>query len=106
METHLNSRSLLYAVALQSMYHLCLESISSILLFYRLDSKIQELEKKYHVPHRWVPTDVEYLEVQRSFSMEKKNQISEALWATCTRRLFLLKLKLRYAGKYFAQACI
>ncbi|CAI8039364.1 hypothetical protein GBAR_LOCUS21892 [Geodia barretti] len=37
------------------------------------------------------------MEVQSSFSMEKKNQISEALWATCARRLFLLKLKSRYA---------
>ena len=78
--------------------HIFRNCVIIVLYLFRLGTKLQELEKQHHVPHRWVLTDVEYMEVQSSFSMEKKNQISEALWATCARRLFLLKLKSRYAG--------
>jgi len=42
---------------------------------------------------------MEYLEAQRALSWEKSNQVAEALWATSSRRQFLLTLKAKYAGK-------
>jgi len=45
------------------------------------------------------PSDMEYLEAQRALSWEKSNQVAEALWATSSRRQFLLTLKAKYAGK-------
>ena len=59
------------------------------------------MEAQYHIPHHCEPTYSDYVQVQRSLSTEKQNYVAEALWATSTRCLFLLKLKAKYAGLMF-----
>ena len=56
------------------------------------------MEKQYHVLHRWTPNDPQYIQVKEFFSFEKQSQLAEAMWASSSRRQFLLKLKAKYAG--------
>ena len=73
---------------------------SKFLNSYRLNVRLKELERQYHISQRWSPTDSEYMQVQHSFSIEKQTYVNEALWAASARRQFLLKLKAKYAGIY------
>ena len=62
---------------------------------------LNELEKKHHIPQRWEKADPEYIQMQKYFSTEKLSYMSEALWATASRRQFLLSMKAKYAGKHY-----
>lgn len=64
----------------------------------RLNVKLTELEKLHNIRHRWTTEDVEYLQVKHTFSLEKRVQIAEIMWASSVRRQYLLKLKAKYAG--------
>lgn len=66
---------------------------------YRLDNQLKETEKAHNIPSRWDECTREYIEAQNVFSREKGDQISNALWVSCNRRQFLLKLKAKYAGR-------
>ena len=65
---------------------------------YSLERKLDEIEKAYSLSHRWLPTDHEYTENQQAMMRHKKEQVLLALWRSSQRRLFLLKLKGKYAG--------
>lgn len=65
---------------------------------YSIDKELKEMEKKHHLQYRWTPTDVEYEDMQKLFSRGKRDNLLEALWASSSRRQFLLGLKAKYAG--------
>ena len=69
-------------------------------LLYRLDKKLIEMERCHRLSSRWMPTDNEYLTVKHAFTMEKQEQVAEAMWASSMRQQFLLKLKAKYAGNF------
>lgn len=72
-----------------------------LFVFVRLDKQLSRLEEKNHIHTRWDASAKEYKEVQLAFSLQKKEQLSAAIWAASRRRQFLLKLKAKYAGKMF-----
>ena len=69
--------------------------------YFRLNTRLHEFEREYHIPHRWGPADHEFVEVQQHFNCEKQSQLAQAMWASSVRRQFLLKLKAKYAGTVF-----
>lgn len=69
-----------------------------VCFFYRLNTSLEKLEKQHCIPHRWVPADTEYIQVQQYYSQEKQDQLAEAMWTSSVCRQFLLKLKSKYAG--------
>ena len=66
----------------------------------RLDKKLKEIEIKYHIRSRWASSDPVYIEVKSKFTKEHIRQLAEAMWSASSRRLFLLQLKAKYAGKH------
>ena len=47
---------------------------------------------------QWLPSDSEYKELKYSLLVEKKDRLLLELWRVTQQRLFLLKLKKKYAG--------
>ena len=64
----------------------------------RLDKQLKEMEQKHHIGSRWNPSGRIYLEMKSTFTKDRKRQVAEALWATSSRRQFLLQMKAKYAG--------
>ena len=58
---------------------------------------MSELEHQYSII-RWLPSDSKYKELQYSLLVEKKDRLLLELWRVAQQRLFLLKLKKKYAG--------
>ena len=58
---------------------------------------MSELEHQYSII-RWLPSDSKYKELQYSLLVEKKDRLLLELWMVAQQRLFLLKLKKKYAG--------
>ena len=65
----------------------------------RLNAKLEDLERKLSLSHRWVPSDVEFKECEHTFSYDKKQQLLLELLKASQRRMFLLKLKKKYVGQ-------
>ncbi len=64
----------------------------------RLDKELRELELINGIKHRWTLSDSAYVEAQKVFSKERSEQVAKSLWSASSRRMFLLKLKAKYAG--------
>ena len=62
----------------------------------RLNKKLSELERKHGIISRWSITDPE---AKRAHGKEMQRRLRASLWATITRRQYLLKMKAKYAGK-------
>ena len=56
------------------------------------------MEKQYCIPHQWVPTEHEYMQVEQVFTHDTQSQLVEAKWASSGCHQFLLKFKAKYAG--------
>ncbi len=69
------------------------------MLFIRFESQLGELECKYSIS-RWLPSGPEYKELQCALRMERKDRLLLKLWRVSQQRLFLLKLKKKYAGTW------
>ncbi len=65
---------------------------------FRLDKHLVDLEKKHCIPCRWLPSDEVYKECELSILFSKREQLILQIWKASQRRMFLLKLKKRYAG--------
>ena len=65
----------------------------------RLEGQLSEWERKYSL-QRWLPSDTVYKELEYSLVLDKKEQLLLELWKISQRRLFLLKLKKKYAGDH------
>lgn len=66
---------------------------------FRLDKQLKEMEASHHIHCRWSQSCLEFKEAERAYSKLKEQQLVELMWATSSRRQFLLKLKARYAGR-------
>lgn len=66
----------------------------------RLEKELSECERRNKLSHRWLQSDRQYKELEHSLLFNKKEQILLELWKVSQRRLFLLKLKRKYAGIY------
>ena len=70
-----------------------------ILLLYRLEENLSEMEREHSITKRWEPSDFEYAETKCCVVKEKQEQLSVAMWTAVVRRQMLLRLKGKYAGK-------
>ncbi len=59
---------------------------------------LKGMESSNHIV-RWTQSSKDYKEAQIAFSKQKEEEVAEVIWATSSRRQFLLKLKAKYAGK-------
>lgn len=57
------------------------------------------MESKYRIATRWRRSDAEYAEVKVAYIKEMQERLRASLWATVSRRYYLLKMKAKYAGK-------
>ena len=64
----------------------------------RLDKELKELERKHRVPLRWTSSDSEYRAMQSQMTRERCDSVLSSIWASSSRRQFLLQLKAKYAG--------
>ena len=62
------------------------------------EKKLEEIEEKHSITSRWTPSDKEYQKLEHSLVTDKKEQLLMAIWKAVKRRVFLLKLKAKYAG--------
>ncbi len=65
----------------------------------RLNRSLLELEKEHSVPQRWLPTDKQYKECEYFIMLNRREQLLVDIWNAGQRRMFLLQLKKKYAGK-------
>ena len=72
---------------------------NSLLPDARLSKQLTDVERRHHMHCCWTSEDEEYLKIKHTFSLQKRQQIGEAMWASSVQRQFLLKLKAKYAGK-------
>lgn len=68
---------------------------------FRLDRDLKSEEEAHHIKCRWPQSSSQYKEVHSSLSKRREKELGEIMWSTSSRRQFLLKLKAKYAGKYF-----
>ena len=66
----------------------------------RLERKLVEMGKRYRLSCRWSSSDEVVQMYKGLLTKNKRKQLLSSLWAACTKRLFLLKLKAKYAGMY------
>lgn len=92
LQSYMNLQSKLAQISLKQQQKLALCSEVS-----KLNRRLQEIEKERHIPCRWDAKDPEFMQVQHHFSDEKQTQLAEAMWASSSRRQFLLKMKAKYA---------
>ena len=57
-----------------------------------------EYEKKYSISQRWLPSDKEYKDCMYTVLL-RGNSYFCTFWKAGQRRMFLLKLKKKYAGE-------
>ena len=69
-----------------------------VLCNFRLETKLHEMEKKYSLLHRWLPSDEEFKECEGFVHSSKNEQLLLQVWKAGQRRMFLLNLKKKYAG--------
>lgn len=74
----------------------------STLIIYRLDKQLKEFEVKYHLLCWWDTASRDYTEAQMALSLERRDDVGEAMWAASSRRQYLLKTKAKYAGMFFS----
>lgn len=79
----------------------CFMYISSCktFLLIRLDKQLSELEHRHKVVSRWHVRGPQYIEAKCAYLRETQQRVCASLWATITRRQFLLKMKAKYGGK-------
>ena len=65
-----------------------------------LDKKLKEVEVKQAILVRWTPSSTEYRELERQVLDNKREYLLLGIWEAAKWRMFLLKLKAKYAGKY------
>ncbi len=65
----------------------------------RLDKKLKEMESKNNIQSRWAATNPVYMDMKAWYTKEHIRQLAEAMWSASSRRLFLIQLKAKYAGK-------
>ena len=69
-------------------------------LHYSLDKRLKEVEVKQAILVRWTPSSTEYRELERQVLDNKREYLLLGIWEAAKRRMFLLKLKAKYAGNY------
>ena len=69
-------------------------------IHYSLDKKLKEVEVKQAILVRWTPSSTEYRELERQVLDNKREYLLLGIWEAAKQRMFLLKLKAKYAGKY------
>lgn len=62
-----------------------------------LEIHLQDIEKKHNIM-RWTPLDKEYVELDHILKLNMQETLLLQLLKSANRRLFLLKLKKKYAG--------
>ena len=65
---------------------------------HRLEKQLTQLEMKHGVTVRWDKDNPQYTCARLDCLREKKQNLQSSLWATISRRQYLLKFKKRYAG--------
>ena len=63
-----------------------------------MDHQLADFEHRHNIRGRWASTDPCYLEAQKAFFSEKKEQLQASLWAAVVKRHYLLRMKAKYAG--------
>ena len=63
-----------------------------------------DIEVKYSICQRWLPSDKEWSDCEQSILLCKKEQFLLQILKAGQRRLFLLELKKKYAGRYIYRA--
>ena len=69
-------------------------------VFQASKKNLKDMEQKLSISTRWTSSDVEYKEVEHALLTNKREQMLLAMWKAAKRRLFLLRLKAKYAGTY------
>ena len=64
----------------------------------RLNSRLEEIERKHAIQHRWSQSNVEYTECLYTLALDKREHLLISMWKSGQRRTFLLNLKKKYAG--------
>lgn len=71
----------------------------------RLEAELNKIEKKHHISQRWLPTDSNFIEYKCLLASNQSEQILQQICVAGQRRLFLLNLKRKYAGKIISLIC-
>ena len=61
-----------------------------------VNSQLAEMERKFSITKRWLPCDVEYVQMKGSILTERRNQLHTLLRACVVKRSYLLKMKAKY----------
>lgn len=82
---------------------ICLVSLSLLvtlldLYMNSMESQLGDFERRHNIKSRWKVTDPEYSDAKQCFLKEKQEQVVSCLWASVTRRHYLLRMKAKYAG--------
>ena len=59
---------------------------------------MEKTERKQSISTRWHPSDIIYKENEFVVLQAKKEQLLLEMWKASHKRMFLLKLKMKYAG--------
>ena len=68
---------------------------------YRMEEQLAKFEQRHGIAQQWQQSNKEYIDAQCVFFKEKREQLHGSLYATVSRRFYLLKMKARYSGMLF-----
>ena len=66
---------------------------------HRIEKDLKELEVKHGISVCWEENDQEYTTAKLDQLKKKKEQLCASMWATMSKRQYLLQMKAKYAGK-------
>lgn len=79
--------------------------VQKTIFYIRLDKQLTDLERRHKVVSRWHVQDPQYIAAKCVHLRETQQRVRASLWATITRRQFLLKMKAKYGGKLKCNEC-
>ena len=65
---------------------------------YRLEKQLLQLEIKHGIIVRWDKNDPQFTAAKQDHLKGKKEQLQTSIWATISKRQYLLKMKAKFAG--------
>lgn len=64
----------------------------------RLEGQLEKIERNQSISTRWHPSDIIYKENEFVVLQAKREHLLLEIWKASQKRMFLLKLKMKYAG--------
>ena len=63
---------------------------------YRIEKQLSQIELKHRISVRWDKSDPQYTAAKPDHLRVKKEQLQTSMWATISKRQYLLKMKAKY----------